>query len=48
MKQHLFVNIMIALQIGAIGQYSIQRNWVMVGYWGACLAINYIVTYRLN
>ena len=45
--KHLFVNVMMALQIGAIVQYGFQNNWALVAYWAACLTINYVVTYGL-
>lgn len=47
MKEHLFVNIMMTLQVGAIGSYAFQGKWGLAIYWLACLAINYVVTYVL-
>jgi len=46
--QHLFVNIMMLLQLGAVGQYLFQKNIGMAIYWMACLAINYVVTYLIG
>ena len=48
LKANLFVNIMMVLQIGAIGQYALKGNWVLVVYWVSCLAINYVVTYGIK
>jgi len=48
LKEHLFVNIMVLLQIGAIGSYVSQKNWVLALYWFACMLINIVVTYGLN
>lgn len=47
-QTHLFVNVMMILQVGAIVTYGWQNNWTLAGYWAACLTINYIVTYRLG
>ena len=47
MKQHFFVNVMMALQLCAIGSYSYQKNYGLALYWFACLLINYVVTYIL-
>ncbi len=46
--QHLFVNIMMILQVGAIITYSYQKNISLVLYWIACLTINFVVTYMLG
>lgn len=48
MKQHLFVNVMMFLQIGAIGSYSYQKDYGLAVYWFACLLINYVVTYTIG
>lgn len=47
-KEHLFVNIMILLQIGAIGSYMSQKNWGLTLYWFACMLINIVVTYIIG
>lgn len=47
MKEHLFVNIMMLLQVGAIGNYAIKGEYGLSVYWFACLLINYVVTYVL-
>ena len=47
MKEHLFVNIMMLLQVGAVGNYTIKGQYGLAIYWLACLAINYVVTYVL-
>ena len=44
-KQHLFVNIIMLLQIGAIGSYLSQKNIGLGLYWFGCLLINFVVTY---
>jgi len=48
LKQHLFVNIMMVLQVGAIFSYSYNKNWGLAVYWLACLAINFVVTYVIG
>lgn len=48
LKEHLFVNIMILLQIGAIFTYISSKNWPLVIYWIACMSINIVVTYCLG
>lgn len=48
MKEHLFVNIMMLLQVGAIGNYALKGNWTLAMYWFSCLTINYVVTYLLG
>jgi hypothetical protein len=45
--QHMFVNVMMVLQIGAIIQYGLTGNYPLMAYWTACLTINYVVTYAL-
>ena len=47
-KEHFFVNIMMLLQVGAVGQYLYNKNWPIAIYWMACLSINYVVTYKLG
>lgn len=47
-KQHLFVNIMMLLQCGAIYTYLSQKNWGLAVYWLCCLGINFVVTYVLG
>ena len=44
-KQHMFVNIMMLMQVGAIFTYSSQKNWGLAVYWFGCLIINFVVTY---
>jgi len=44
-KDNLFVNIMILLQIGAVISYGKQGKWNLVLYWVGCLIINLVVTY---
>lgn len=48
MKEHLFVNIMMLLQVGAIYSYCSKSQWGLAVYWAACLAINFVVTYVLG
>jgi hypothetical protein len=48
MKEHLFVNIMITLQTGAIANYLFQKNWGLALYWFACMLINIVVTYVIG
>jgi hypothetical protein len=48
MSKHLFVNVMIGLQVCAIGQYVFQKSWSLAVYWFACLLINIVVTYGLG
>lgn len=48
LKQHLFVNIIMILQLGAIGNYLINQKLALATYWLACLTINFVVTYCLN
>lgn len=48
MKEHLFVNIMMLLQVGAIGQYAFKGEFMMGAYWVGCLMINYVVTYGIR
>lgn len=48
LKQHLFVNIMMFLQVCAIGSYFYSKNWGLAVYWLSCLAINFVVTYVLG
>lgn len=45
LKEHLFVNILMLLQLGAIFSYLITKNWALATYWTACLTINFLVTY---
>jgi hypothetical protein len=47
-KEHLFVNIMILLQVGAIGNYAFQKDWGLALYWFACMLINIVVTYVIG
>ena len=47
-KEHLFVNIMMILQVGAIGQYAFKGEWAMSAYWIGCLTINAVVTYGIR
>lgn len=47
MKEHLFVNIMMLMQVGAIITYFINKNYGLSVYWFACLLINFVVTYVL-
>jgi hypothetical protein len=47
-NQHIFVNIMMILQIGAIFTYSFNKNWLMSLYWLSCLIINFAVTYIIG
>lgn len=47
MKEHLFVNLMMILQIGAVANYAIKADYGLSVYWAACLAINFVVTYIL-
>jgi len=48
MKQHMFVNIMMLMQVGAIYTYCASKNWGLAIYWFACLLINFVVTYILG
>lgn len=48
MKEHMFVNAMIVLQIGAICSYAYQKNWGLSLYWFACMLINIVVTYVIG
>jgi len=48
MKEHLFVNIMMLLQLGAIFTYGVKCQWGLAIYWLACLMINFVVTYVLS
>lgn len=48
MKEHLFVNIMMMLQVGAILTYIAQDRWILAIYWVACLMINLVVTYGIK
>lgn len=48
MKEHLFVNIMMLLQVGAIVNYSMSKSWSLAIYWFACFLINFVVTYTLG
>ena len=47
-KQHLFVNIMMLLQVGAIYNYTKQGNVGLTLYWIGCLLLNFVVTYMLG
>jgi hypothetical protein len=46
-REHLFVNIMMLLQVGAVGNYLFTGKYGLAVYWFACLLINYVVTYVL-
>lgn len=48
MREHLFVNIMMLLQVGAVGNYAWEGKYWLAIYWVACLAINFVVTYGLE
>lgn len=48
MKEHLFVNIMMLLQVGAIINYINKSNYGLAAYWISCLTINFVVTYVLG
>tara|TARA_R100000951_G_scaffold115132_2_gene122217 strand:+ start:3245 stop:3397 length:153 start_codon:yes stop_codon:yes gene_type:complete len=47
LKQHLFVNIMMLMQVGAIFSYTSDKSYGLATYWFACLLINFVVTYVL-
>lgn len=48
MKEHLFVNIIMLLQVGAVFTYFFNKNKPLAIYWAACLTINYVVTYSIG
>lgn len=48
MKEHIFVNIIMILQLGAVGNYLFTGKIALAIYWLACLTINYVVTYALG
>jgi hypothetical protein len=47
-REHLFVNIIMLLQIGAVGNYLVTGKYALSVYWLACLTINFVVTYPLG
>jgi len=47
-KEHLFVNIMMLLQVAAICNYMWRGSWWLVLYWVSCTCINFTVTYGLG
>ena len=48
LKENLFVNVMMLLQVGAIAQYGFKGNWILALYWVSCLSINWVVTYGIK
>jgi membrane associated rhomboid family serine protease len=44
-KQHLFVNLIIMLQAGAVVEYAINRKWFLTFYWLLGLLTNLVITY---
>jgi|VirMetMinimDraft_7_1064189.scaffolds.fasta_scaffold11805_7 hypothetical protein len=47
-REHLFVNIIMLLQVGAVGNYILTGKYALGIYWLACLTINFVVTYSLG
>jgi hypothetical protein len=47
-RQHLFVNLIIILQAGAVLDYSINRKWILAAYWFVGLLTNLVVTYGIK
>ncbi len=47
-KQHLFVNLIIILQAGAVVEYAIGRKWLLTAYWFLGLLTNLIITYGIK
>lgn len=48
LKQHLFANIIILLQIGACVTYFVQKKWPLCLYWLSGILTNIIVTYFIK
>jgi hypothetical protein len=48
LRQHLFVNLIIILQAGAVIDYSINRRWILAAYWLVGLITNLVVTYGIK
>lgn len=46
-KSHLFVNIIMSLQVLAVISYTSQHKYAHATYWLACCTINFLVTYLL-
>lgn len=47
-KQHLFANLIILLQIGAVLTYIFSKKWPLAFYWLTGVVANVIVTYFLK
>ena len=45
---YIFVNIIMLLQLGAVGNYLMTGKYALSVYWLACLTINFVVTYSLG
>jgi hypothetical protein len=48
LRQHLFVNLIIILQTGAVIDYSFSRKWLLAGYWLLGLLTNVAITYGIK
>lgn len=47
-KQHLFVNLIIILQAGAVIEYTINKKWLLSAYWLLGLLTNIAITYGIK
>ena len=47
-KQHLFANLIILLQIGAVINYLLYKKWPLAFYWLTGVVANITVTYFLK
>lgn len=48
LKQHLFVNLIILLQAGAVIDYAINKRWFLTMYWLSGLLANLVITYGIK
>jgi hypothetical protein len=47
-KEHLFVNIIIFLQLGAVVNYAFNRKWFLMTYWLVGVLTNLVITYGIK
>lgn len=47
-KQHLFVNLIIILQTGAVIEYTLSKRWLLATYWFIGLLTNLVITYGIK
>jgi hypothetical protein len=47
-KQHLFVNLIIMLQTGAVIEYSLNKKWLLASYWLVGVLTNLVITYGIK